>query len=169
MNVTLPVLIGAGGAGGLLGIRLHIPGGAMIGSMLAVILVNIFADTITAVPEWFSVGVNIGLGIIIGCMYKPGMLGVVRETWGTLLISTAIIIGAGLFCAWLVCRNGILGPVGAYLATSPGGLNVLTGLAADMGQGAPVVAVYQTVRLYAILLMAPFVAPLLEKWMRTHG
>lgn len=162
---SLPIVLVCGTAGGLLFSWLKFPGGAMVGSLVAVILVNSLASLPDfSLPEYFNTAVSIGLGIVIGCMYKPGMLAVVRDTWPTLLISTSIVLLAGLGCAVYVCRSGVLGPVGAYLATSPGGLNVLTGLAAEMGEGAPIVVVYQLVRLYAILLLAPFVG----RWLQGH-
>lgn len=162
---SLPIVLVCGTAGGLLFTWLKLPGGAMVGSLVAVVLANSLADLPDfSLPEHFKTIVYIALGIVIGCMYKPGMLSVVRDTWPTLLISTSILLLAGFGSAVYVCRSGVLGPVGAYLATSPGGLNVLTGLAAEMGEGAPIVVVYQLVRLYAILLMAPFVG----RWLQGH-
>lgn len=165
MLPTLPVIIGCGVAGGLFFTRLNLPGGAMVGAMAGVVLVNSLADLPPCdLPEYFKTAVYIALGIVMGCMYRPGMLAVVRQSWPTLLISTAVILLAGIGCAFYVCRSGVLGPTGAYLATSPGGLNVLAGLAAEMGEGGPIVVVYQLVRLYAILLIAPFVG----KWLHSH-
>ena len=53
----------------------------------------------------------------------------------------------------------------AYLATSPGGLNVVVGLAADMGPNAPIVLAYQMVRLYTIILTVPLAARILHKFL----
>lgn len=162
---TLPIILLCGTGGGLLFSWLKLPGGAMVGALVAVVLVNSVADLPAfELPEAFKTGVYIALGIVTGCMYKPGMLSVVRDSWPTLLISTGILLLAGLGCAVYVHRSGVLGPVGAYLATSPGGLNVITAVAAELGEGAPVVVVYQMVRLYAILLFAPFVG----RWLHGH-
>ena len=46
----------------------------------------------------------------------------------------------------------------AILATSPGGLNAVVGLAADMGNSAPAVMAFQMVRLYTVVLLSPLIS-----------
>ena len=45
------------------------------------------------------------------------------------------------------------------------GLNVVVGLAADMGPNAPIVLAYQMVRLYTIILTVPLAARILHKFL----
>lgn len=158
------VLLLCGAAGGLLFEFFRLPGGAMTGAMLAVILLNMLSSLPPVeLPRPFQLVVYICLGIIVGNMYKPGMLLAIRDTWPVLLISTALVLLTGLATAVLVFKYGKLDAASAYLATSPGGLNVVVGLAADMGPNAPVVLAYQLVRLYAIVFTVPFAARLLSR------
>lgn len=167
MATTLPVLFAVGTVGGLLFDYLKLPGGAMTGAMIAVVLCNTFSRMPSVdVPHWLQLPVYVCVGVIVGNMYKPGMLLAVRDTWGVLLGSTLLILLAGCLCTWLVARSGVLSVSGAYLATSPGGLNAIMGLSSEMGQEAPIVLVYHLVRLYAIVLLAPYIARLLGMLLR---
>ena len=94
-------------------------------------------------------------------MYNPGMLEAVRDTWPVMLLSTSMIMLAGIICTWVVARSGALSVGGAYLATSPGGFNAMVALSGGTGQEAPIVMVYHLVRIYTIVLLAPLVGRVL--------
>ena len=161
---SLLVIVLAGIAGGLLFHVLGVPGGPMTGSILAVIIVKcLIALPPASIPRPVQVTVYICLGIIVGNMFKPEMLLVVGNTWPVLIFSTLIILAAGIVSAIMVVHLGKLDPPSAYLATTPGGLNVVLGLAADMGPNAPIVMAYQMVRLYTIILTVPIAVKLLTK------
>ena len=96
---------------------------------------------------------------------RPEMLLAVRDTWPVLVISTLLVLVAGMLIAIFVVKFGNLDVTSAYLATSPGGLNVVVGLAADMGPNAPIVLAYQMVRLYTIILTVPLAARILHKFL----
>ena len=55
---------------------------------------------------------------------------------------------------------------GAYLATSPGGFNAVVALSGGTGAEAPMVMVYHLVRIYAIVLLSPFVGKLLTSMVK---
>jgi len=76
------------------------------------------------------------------------------------VLSTGIILLAGCVCAWIVARSGVLSINSAYLATSPGGFNAIMGFALT-NEEAPIVMVYHLVRIYAVILLAPYVGRLL--------
>ena len=162
---TLLLLCVCGTAGGLLFEYLRIPGGAMTGAMLAVLLVKLFGNIPTvSTPRVLQLAVYICLGIIVGNMFKPDMLFVLKSSWGILIISTGLTLLAGIATALLVVKYAHMDALSAYLSTSPGGLNIVVGLAVEMGPNAPLVLAYQMVRLYAILFSAPIVAKLLQKY-----
>lgn len=91
------------------------------------------------------------------CCWRSGTHG--------LVISTLLVLVAGMLIAIFVVKFGNLDVTSAYLATSPGGLNVVVGLAADMGPNAPIVLAYQMVRLYTIILTVPLAARILHKFL----
>ena len=128
---TLIILLLCGAAGGFIFEWFGLPGGAMTGAIIAVILLKSFSSLPQAAfPRPFQF-----------CIY------------------------AGMLIAIFVVKFGNLDVTSAYLATSPGGLNVVVGLAADMGPNAPIVLAYQMVRLYTIILTVPLAARILHKFL----
>lgn len=157
---TLFLLFGVGLAGALLFEYFQLPGGVMTGAMIAVALFNSLVDRPAAeAPQWLQFAIYTGVGVLIGNMYRPGMLRAVADTWPALALSTLLILAAGCLCAWIVARSGVLSADSAYLATSPGGFNAIIGLSLNMNAAdAPIVMIYHLVRIYAIVLLAPYIA-----------
>ena len=132
---TLIILLLCGAAGGFIFEWFGLPGGAMTGAIIAVILLKSFSSLPQAAfPRPFQFCIYAGLGVLVGNMYRPEMLLAVRDTWPVLVISTLLVLVAGMLIAIFVVKFGNLDVTSAYLATSPGGLNVVVGLAADMAQ-----------------------------------
>ena len=70
---------------------------------------------------------------------------------------------AGALGAWFICRSAGLDAGSAILATSPGGLQAVVGMASDLGTNAPAVLAFHLVRLYTVLLLAPLLSWLLHR------
>ena len=163
---TLLLLALCGAVGGLLFEYLNVPGGAMTGAMIAVILCKmLLALPQVNVPKPVATAVYIGLGIIVGNMFRPEMLLAVKDTWPILLISSLLVLLAGMIIAVFVYKFGHLDVTSAYLATSPGGLNAVVALAAGSSPNAPMVLAYQIVRLYAIIFTVPLISKVLQRFL----
>ena len=125
---TLIILLLCGAAGGFIFEWFGLPGGAMTGAIIAVILLKSFSSLPQAAfPRPFQFCIYAGLGVLVGNMYRPEMLLAVRDTWPVLVISTLLVLVAGMLIAIFVVKFGNLDVTSAYLATSPGGLNVVVG------------------------------------------
>jgi len=158
---SLPLLFVIGFVGALLFTVLRLPGGAMTGAMIFVLVFTAISGQPSAnIPDWLTFIVYACVGVIIGSMYKPGMIQAVGATWPALVMSTGLILLAGCICAWIVARSGVLSIGSAYLATSPGGFNAIMGLSLA-NEEAPIVMVYHLVRIYAVILLAPYIGRLL--------
>ena len=158
---TLPFLFIIGFVGALLFTLLKLPGGAMTGAMISVVAFTAISELPSAeTPQWLTFIVYTSVGVIIGSMYKPGMIHAVVATWPALALSTGLILFSGCVCAWIVARSGALSIGSAYLATSPGGFNAIMGLSLTNDE-APVIMVYHLVRIYAVILLAPYMGRLL--------
>lgn len=116
---TLIILLLCGAAGGFIFEWFGLPGGAMTGAIIAVILLKSFSSLPQAAfPRPFQFCIYAGLGVLVGNMYRPEMLLAVRDTWPVLVISTLLVLVAG--CSRHFRRQfGNLDVTTAYLATSP--------------------------------------------------
>ena len=111
---TFLLLIACGIVGGLLFFFLHIPGGAMLGAVVAVLAVKMLGHVETDTPHLFQLGAQIAIGVMVGNMMT-------------------------------------------------GGLQAVVGMASDLGTNAPAVLAFHLVRLYTVLLLAPFLSWLLHR------
>jgi len=163
---SLPFLLIIGFVGALLFTLLKLPGGAMTGAMLSVLAFTAISELPPPeTPHWLTFVVYTCVGVLIGSMYKPGMFHAVGATWPALVLSTGLILLAGCVCAWIVARSGALTIDSAYLATSPGGFNAIMGFSLANDE-APVIMIYHLVRIYMVILLAPYMGRLLGYFMK---
>ena len=78
------------------------------------------------------------------------------------LCAAALVLILSLIAIFVV-KFGHLDVTSAYLATSPGGLQAVVGMASDLGTNAPAVLAFHLVPLYTVLLLAPFLGWLLHR------
>lgn len=143
---------------------LRVPAGALIGATVAVSLLsltNLGSISIAVLPASAQFLSFAALGWLIG-------QGITREVLRSLasravvilvVVAALLILGGGI--AVVLVRLGLLDPATAFLATSPGALSQMTALSAAVGADAAVVATLHTVRVVAVILIAPLVLKLI--------
>jgi len=166
---ALAVLILVGAIGGLVGVSLRLPAGILVGAMTAVILFKAFGATDYTVPRAYIYVVQVLVGVMIGVGYTPEVAGMILQLIRPVLISTLVLVGAGLAVGLVFSRTLCIDPVTGYLATSPGGLSALIPLAAEANGLPTVVAAFHFFRLVFILLTAPLVLKLIQAWATRCG
>ena len=102
---TFLLLIACGIAGGLLFFFLHIPGGAMLGAVVAVLAVKLLGHVEADAPRLFQLGAQIAMGVMVGNMITGDTLLEVRAMAPLMFGSTALLIVAGALGAWFLCRS----------------------------------------------------------------
>ncbi len=157
------LLLAAGGAGALAGHYSRLPGGMMLGALLASALV--YGTGIVAVrmpPEMADFGMII-LGVLIGSRVGVEHRGSIVKFLPVALF--AFVVGTGTaagICAlaWLVTG---LHPAQIALAFAPGALEALTVIAFSLGVDPAYVASHHVVRFMMIAIFVPFLARSLKK------
>lgn len=157
MSYLWTLLIGLAGAG--VGVALRFPAGALVGSTLAVALVNGFVDKIEIVspPTQVRLVLQVGLGIIIGSRFTREAFFTLKDLWQPALLCAAIAISAGILSGLLVSRWLGVEQLSAFLGSAPGGLSDLSLIALDMGAQGSTVLVMHLVRLVCVILIVPWV------------
>ena len=122
-NFGWVVYIGLGVIGGLVGSRLKIPAGSLIGAMLAIIVFKMITKTQWAMPRGFDFVLQITLGIMVGASFQPAMVPVLKKLFFPVLASTITLVGVGILLSIIFTRMGILDAPSAYLGTSPGAMH----------------------------------------------
>jgi membrane AbrB-like protein len=162
--ISLGIYLALGLVGGLLGSRLKITGGTILGAMLAVIIYKVWADKPGPVPREYTLVVQILIGVMAGSTYTPEIGRMLLKIAIPIMVSTLVLVVAGLLTSLLLARMGVLNAATAYLGTSPGAMSALISLAADSEANPAVVAAFHFVRVVFILVTAPLIFYLMRVW-----
>ena len=149
--MALAVIAGAWSA-----LRLRIPAGALIGPLVLAALFNAFGWLHgTTPPELpreaaFSIiGLQVGLAFTIIAIREIGKL--LPQVFAYVL---GVVVICGLL-AWLVAATTNVSLLNSYLATTPGGINAILVTAFASKANTTLVFAVQTLRLFAMVLIAP--------------
>lgn len=147
--------------GGLAGWKLKLPGGIIVGSMVAVLLYKVISGQAGQMPFSMKFAAQVLLGVVVGSMYEPALAEKLKTLIVPVAVSTVGLVAAGLLVTVVLARLGIMDATTAYLATSPGGLSAVTGLALSAEADPSLVLTFHFVRVTFISVSAPLVFQLL--------
>ena len=160
-SMGLLTYIGLALAGGILGAKLKIPAGALIGAMVAIIVFKMTTKMHWEIPKGFSFTLQIFVGLMVGATFQPEMIQFMKKIALPVMISCVVLVGTGVIMAIIFTRLGLLDMVTAYIGTSPGAMSALIVLALDSGAQPMLVVCFHFVRVVFVLLTAP----LIFKWL----
>lgn len=153
--------------GGLVGEKLKIPAGAMICSMAAVAIYNVYSSQ-GYIPNNFKLGAQIVVGGMIGLRFTKETL---SELKTMLLPAILILISLTAFCVLLgyfLHKFTGIDLTTALFSTSPGGLTDMALMADSYGADSPKVVVMHTMRLVTVVTIIPIIIKYLIKLTTTH-
>ena len=156
-NLGFLTYIGLGIVGGVLGAKLKIPAGALIGAMLTIIVFKMTMKMHWEIPKGFTFALQVFVGIMVGATFQPELFHVMKKIALPVIISCVVLVGAGVLMAIVFTRLGMLDMGTAYLGTSPGAMSALVVLALDSQAQPMLVVCFHFVRVVFVLLTAPFV------------
>jgi membrane AbrB-like protein len=143
--------------GGLCGLKLKIPGGVLMGALLAVILAKIAFKFNVEMPKSFTFAFQMFLGVMIGSSFQPEMIKMFGKIAIPVIISTIILVGSGIVLSVILTRLGIVDIGTAYLGTSPGAMSAIIVLALDSGSDSLLVTCFHFFRIVFIIVTTPFI------------
>lgn len=157
--IDLPFVAAAIAGGLLVGKLLRLPSPALLGPLLVaapLTLVPVFADAtvppVVAGLGYLAIGVQVGLKFTVGSLKSIGRMMPIAM----LTIVVTLVACAGL--GWILTLTTDADPLTAYLATTPGGIYAVMGIAEATGADVTFVAAAQILRMLIVLAIAPFVA-----------
>jgi membrane AbrB-like protein len=152
----LTALVVAVGAWG--GISLRLPAGALLGSLTACIAVEGLGILSAAWPSGVPEVAYAALGIYVGLLFDRNSVGQARRVLPSVLVTTVALMTA---CTGLAVAFAALTGVDfltAYLATTPGGIDVVAIVALGSGANASLVLAVQMLRVLAVILAGHLLA-----------
>ena len=154
MNHQIVMLVVSGAVVGCLFRYFNIPGGCMLGAVVGSMCVKLFGLADIQMPSLFYNAAQICIGICVGSMLSLDLLSTMKDQIPVMILSTFILLAAGLGAAFVVRHMTDIDVIGSILATSPGGLNAVIGMA-DADEHLPKIMAFQMMRLYVVILLVP--------------
>lgn len=147
-------VLGAAVAGAAVATFLSVPAGALLGAIVGSMLA-VAAKLNGDVPALFR---NLGftvIGVSLGASLTPGFLADVARwpiSLGLMCIVLALVMAVG---SMILVRMAGYSPRTAILATSPGALSFVVGVAGEDGYALRTITILQSLRLLSIALFLP--------------
>ena len=151
-RILITILFAA--IGGICGIKLKIPAGAMIGSMIAVGAYNILFSTAYMPNNLNSVG-QILVGGFIGLKFSKETLLELKNLAAPVFILAISIIFFGIITGLAIHKITGMDLTTALFASSPGGLVDVSLIADAYGADVTKVVTMHTVRLLTVIIFMP--------------
>jgi uncharacterized protein len=143
------------GAAGALCAWLRLPVPWMIGPLAAMAACNFAGIGLRAPPGSRQVG-QIVVGTALGLYFTPLVAREVVSFWPLLLLGGVLAIFLGVLGGWVLARLTRTDATTAFFASVPGGATEMTILGERFGARADRVALAQSLRILAVVIVVPF-------------
>lgn len=140
--------------------RLNFPAGALIGAMVAIAGLKLLGNETTNLPGAIRIAALIVIGWDLGSRFDKQLIATVSHHLAPLVLVIACFLVTGWALAWMLWKFGVMDPVTAVLATSPGGLVQMGALTSETQANAALVVGFHLLRIVSVLFSAPLISRL---------
>jgi len=148
-------LLAFGLTGAALASWLRIPGGWMIGPMLAITVAKVGGVNLRKAPRAYSEIGKVLLGTFIGATFNRAALAQLGQLLLPAIGSTLVMIVVGMALAWMLARLANLDVGTALFSLTPGGMAEMVAIAEETTADLGVVATLQFLRYSSVVMLAP--------------
>ncbi len=153
-RIAMTLLIAAGG--GLIGLRLKMPAGAMVGAMLAVGAANLLGFS-GQIPANYRIAAQIVVGGMVGLNINRATLSGLKSLALPASVLVLSMVAFGLVVGYIISRVSDMDVVTAFFSSAPGGMSEMTLMAESAGGNTPQVALMQLARMLSIVTLLPVI------------
>jgi uncharacterized protein len=153
VNPALALVLCAGAGTGCAWLKTPLPW--MIGPLTAMAVCNFAGIGLRAPPGSRQLG-QIVVGTALGLYFTPSVAREVISFWPLLLLGGVLAIALGLLGGWVLARITGTDATTAFFASVPGGATEMTILGERFGARADRVALAQSLRILAVVIIVPF-------------
>lgn len=146
MTLDLLLTLSVGIVGGLAFVKLRIPGGALLGSLIATGLLHVQFTQLPPTPSVVRITAQIAIGTMVGASIRREPLKQLLDRAPAILVTIAMVLSVALFSGVLLVALTPFDLSTMLLATIPGGAADITAAALDLGTNAAVVGAFQIIR-----------------------
>jgi membrane AbrB-like protein len=153
INPALALVLCGGAGAACAGLRLPLPW--MIGPLVAMAVCNFAGVALRAPPGSRQIG-QLVVGTALGLYFTPVVAREVISFWPVLLFGGVLAILLGVLGGWILSRLTGTDGTTAFFASVPGGATEMTILGERFGARADRVALAQSLRILAVVIVVPF-------------
>ena len=154
-------------ASAVVGVRFRIPAGPLLISLLAGTVLSSSGAVAITLPPWLMAGCYALVGWSIGLRFTRETVLYAARVFPKVAAATLVFIALCGGLAWVLHLTLGTDPLTAYLATSPGGADSVTIIAASSSNvDLPFVVAMQTARFILVMLFGPALAKIVASRMR---
>lgn len=143
-------------AGGTVFSWLKTPLPWMIGPLLVMAAFNFSGARLRPPAGGRQIG-QVIIGAALGLYFTPAVAYQVASYWSFLLLAAVLAIVIAFACAWFINRTTDTDRTTAFFASVPGGAAEMAVLAERFGARVDLVAIAQSMRILAVVIVVPFV------------
>jgi membrane AbrB-like protein len=160
--IDLALILAASVPVGLVLERLAVPGGWLVGGLLATAALVLAGFVEGALPGWLVIPFTVALAAIAGSRFRPGDLAILPRIAGPALVAFAIAALVSAVGAAAVTLIFGVSFVQTLMAFAPGAIEAVTILAYQMNIDPAYVAAHHVARFIALVAAVP----LLARWLK---
>lgn len=145
-------------AGGYLGLRLHIPAGAMLGSMLFAGLLSVMLNKKYNNKSAVRALAQIGLGLVMGQRVDAEILSRLAALFLPVLGVSAVMLAGCVLLAFVQYKTTKYDLTTCLMCSAPAGMSQIALYAEETGTDVFTVSIFHTARLVSIVIIYPWLA-----------
>jgi membrane AbrB-like protein len=153
---TFVLLIGVGAAGAYLGLRLRLPAGALLGALIAVLILHALMPVLPSIDPIARLWVQVLVGTALGSRVSRQSLGLLRRAVPVAVLVVAATVVGTLAGSTLVGWIMDVDRGTALLASTPGGMPEMVLMADALDRDVPTVVLIQLIRnILTLIVLLP--------------
>lgn len=149
------VVLLLGSIGGFTAKYMGVPVGGILGSMIVIGILRILGMPLKELPEWLVLITRITLGGYLGTTFVPEILSTFRSLIIPVIFFSVFITLNGIIIGYIFCKTLKWDLATSLLASSAGGVTLMTLTALELDADTVKVSIIQTLRVIIILLIMP--------------
>ncbi|HVE76630.1 MAG TPA: AbrB family transcriptional regulator [Actinomycetota bacterium] len=154
MNLVFALLVAT--VGGLIGMKIGLPQGALLGGLLAAAALNVSKlSTVPKLPAPLLFAMYVLIAVELGAGVERATLGALAKVWLPAVVYVALLVVFSVGCG-LAIHKIYGGELSTWvMGTAPGAVSGIAALAADVKANVAVVVALHTLRVTAIVFLIP--------------
>jgi membrane AbrB-like protein len=152
--------------GWLAGMRTRIPAGTFLVPTVLYFLLEWQGVQLGRWPQPCFMAAYLIMGLQIGGRFHSSTFTAIKNILLPVCGTTLLLLSGSFALAWILTREMGLDAVSAYLAATPGGLDSVAAVAAELQGDTAIILTVHLVRLLCVLIAGPWLVRGCSKWLR---